>query len=149
MNVVKNRIVTKITGFPTREEEKDWVIFVKKIAESQKPLEIGAFQSMEVADGGAGSGFGNRWKSAFARVQGLAWMLLMQTVTMFADLNSTMTRVRRMMAGLRRPTDLTRGTSSVPSFFISVICVNVFTNRWVPTSRPLRGGKEGSVCRVM
>lgn len=58
-------------------------------------------------------------------------------------------RTGRMVVGLNTRTGPDRGRNDSRSFFSSTLCVKSFTDRWVPQSRPLRGGKEGSACRAM
>ena len=79
----------------------------------------------------------------------LARMLLPQTIAMNADFFTTMTSCRCMTAELRQPVAKPRGLCTVPSFFCFCILRESFHNSVGTHSRPLRGGKEGSVCRVM
>jgi hypothetical protein len=79
----------------------------------------------------------------------LARMLLPQSIAMTAEFNTSMISCRCMMAALRLPVAKPRGLFDTPSFFCSSFLRDSFHKSVGTHSRPLRGGKEGSVCRVM
>jgi hypothetical protein len=79
----------------------------------------------------------------------LARMLLPQSIAMTADFNSIMISGRYMTAAFQRPVAKPRGLSKNPSFFCFSFLRDGFHKSVGTHSRPLRGGKEGSVCRVM
>ena len=129
------------------------VFFVKKFAIPGIVRDSGTFSSKEGADAVAGSVDGRGRNVPFPTGYRLARMLRTQTVTMFADFTSMMTRVRCqvrcMMAVPRRRVDIPRDSFVVPSFFCFVFLCENFHSLVGTQSRPLRGGKEGSVCRAM
>jgi hypothetical protein len=79
----------------------------------------------------------------------LARMLRPQAVTMYADSSSMMPWGRATMAPPRQLLDISRDLSESPGFFYFVFLRDGFHTSVGTHTRPLRGGKEGSVCRAM
>ena len=122
---------------------------VKKFSKTGKPCEMKTFGSDTPPGRGTGEVDPECRAPALRELRRLAWMLRTQTVTMFADFSSMMTQVRCMMAVPRRRVDIPRDAFPVSSFFCFVFLCESFHKLVGTHSRPLRGGKEGSVCRVM
>jgi hypothetical protein len=142
-------IVKKITGFPWKVVAKGCTFFVKKIAIPENARKTASFcpggRMIQVA-GNPGHG---RPERSFRTGSRLARMLLPQCNAMIADLDSTMISGRYMTAALQRPVVKPRGLSTSPSFFCLISLRDSFHKSVGTHSRPLRGGKEESVCRVM
>ena len=125
------------------------MFFVKKIAIPENALKTAPFcpgrRVTEVAE------IDSRGRPKEGPRSGLelARMLLPQSIAMTADFNSIMISCRYMTAAFQRPVAKPRGLSQNPSFFGFSFLRDGFHKSVGTHSRPLRGGKEGSVCRVM
>ena len=145
----RGRIVKKITGFPVKEVLEGWMFFVKKIATHEKAWKTAPFcPGRRVAEVAEVDSRGRPNESPPSGLE-LARMLLPQSIAMTADFNSIMLSGRNMTAAFLRPVAKPRGLSKNPSFFCFSFLRDGFHKSVGTHSRPLRGGKEGSVCRVM
>ena len=144
-----SRRVKKITEMPLAGGTADGSFFVRTFARPQKPLEMGT----------SGANRRNRRVGQHGNEENpkpcprvgfrLARMLLPDANAMIADFFSTTTHGRYTKAAAPRPADTPRGLYEVPSFFSHCLLRESFHKSVGTQSRPLRGGKEGSVCRVM
>ena len=144
-----SRPVKKITKKPLAGVTADGSFFVKIFSMSEKPGEMGIF-SAKRRECRVGK-FGNEenLKPRLSVGFRLARMLLPKAYAMIADFFSTTTHGRYMKAAPPKPADTPRGLYVVPSFFCHCLLRESFHKSVGTQSRPLRGGKEGSVCRVM
>ena len=143
------RIVKNITGFPGRAAGKGWMFFVKNIAIAEKACKTAPFCPGRRVTKVAEFLSRGRPKKSLRAGSRLARMLLPQSIAMTAEFNTTKISCRCMMAALQRPVAKPRGLFDTPSFFCSSFMRDSFHKSVGTHSRPLRGGKEGSVCRVM
>jgi hypothetical protein len=141
--------VTEISGRLTGPDEAYSLISVKNIAIAENPLFSGAFfpGSGRSANDRVEEGGGP--KAPSLKDWGLARMLLPQPVTMKANSFSMMLSGEVVTTPSRGPVAISRGTSLAPSFFCFGFLRDSFHKSVGTHSRPLRGGKEGSVCRAM
>jgi hypothetical protein len=141
--------VKKITGTASVGPIEGGPLFVKKFSGPEKPSEsvIPHFGELESPAAENGSR-GNREPGLFPGFR-LARMLLPKVFAMTSDFFSTTPDGLQMTATPDLPTVTPRGLCTVPSFFVFDFMCESFHKSVGTQRRPLRGGKDGSVCRVM
>jgi hypothetical protein len=122
---------------------------VKKFAGGEKTREPAAFFKGRRSVLAVGRTHPREPTTASRAGFGLARMLRPQTIAMTTDATSMMTLGRTIQAEPRQPVAKPRGLSVSPSFFCFSYLRESFHKSVGTHSRPLRGGKDGSVCRVM
>jgi hypothetical protein len=142
-------LVKRITGKPLTGGKAEGSFFVKIFAKPEKAREmaISSGQGREFRVGN--TGWGESLEPGSSLGFSLARMLLPDVCAMIADFFSTTTDGRYLAAAPQKPADTPRGLYVVPSFFCHCLLRESFHKSVGTQSRPLRGGKEGSVCRVM
>ena len=142
-------IVKKITGCLQQNGAGGRMFFVKKFASPEKACKTATsrvgLREIEVAESVNREGR----KPVSPTGSRLARMLRPQADTMHADFSSMMVWGQTMTAPPRHPVDIPREWSDFPGFFCFVFLCENFHKSVGTHSRPLRGGKEGSVCRAM
>lgn len=143
------RFVKKITGTEPLDPIEEGPFFVKKFSGPENPREsvIPNFGKLEIQAAKTGR-MGNREPGLFPGF-GLARMLLLEVFAMISDFLSTTLGGQHMTATPEQPVVTPRGLSTVPSFFVFDFMCESFHKSVGTQRRPLRGGKDGSVCRVM
>ena len=126
-----------------------WRFFVKKFAVPENTRESAAFcQGRRDIQAVGGMNPGGPVTVSRTGIE-LARMLLTQTIAMTTRALSMRMRGRAIKAVPRQPVAKPRELSHAPSFFCLGFLCESFHQSVGTHSRPLRGGKDGSVCRVM
>jgi len=146
---MNHRFVKKITGNASPDRTGEGGFFVKKIANTQKPRESDISRLWKGESQPAGRERKRGQKPVPISGFRLARMLLPEALAMIADFFTTMTFGRYMMAAPQQPAVTPRGLYTTPSFFVFDFFRESLHKSVGTQRRPHRGGKEGSVCRVM
>lgn len=143
------RFVKKITWMAPVDQIGAGAFFVKKFADTKNTCESAIShlewrESQVAAEGRKGT----QDRGPFSGFR-LARMLLPEAFAMIADFFSTTTIGQYTMAAPQQQAVTPRGPYTAPVFFVFDFLRESFHKSVGTQSRPLRGGKDGSVCRVM
>lgn len=142
------RIVKKITGMAPKDRIEKVRFFVRKFSNHRKPWILGYSDPSRDGKWSVQKGrHGNR-EAVPMSGSSLARMLLPAVLVMIADFFSTMTFGRNITAAPQLVVT-PRGLYTTPGFFVHDFLRESFHRSVGTQRRPHRGGKEGSVCRVM
>ena len=143
----QEKFVTKITSSRSEVGTEDGNIFVKYFAKPQNPSNSAPFLLRDGTKGAPCLAARGTLKRAPRTDMGLARMLREMSITMFGTSSSTMPMSQASRRSAPSIDGNTSGALRASSFFC-FLCESF--HKYVGTNcRPLRGGKEGSGCRVM